>query len=71
MVGSAGIAAYDSAAADLGLRAVDERVLRVTEAASRLAVVAVLAMVPQLPMLLDGLTPSLDAWRVTPPITEI
>ncbi|WP_099040587.1 phosphotransferase [Mycobacterium neglectum] len=71
MVGSEGIAAYDSAAADVGLRAVDERVLRVTDAASRLAVVAVLAMVPQLPMLLDGLTPSLDAWRVTPPITEI
>lgn len=71
MVEPDGIAAYNAAAAALGLRTVDERVLRVTEAAGRLAVVAVLAMVPDLPMLLDGLAPSLDAWRATPPITEI
>lgn len=71
MVGPDGIAAYDTAAAELGLRPVDDRVLRVTEAAGRLAVVAVLAMVPELPMLADGLAPTLDEWRATPPITEI
>ena len=71
MVGPEGVAAYNAAAADAGLRAVDERVLRVTEAAGRLAVVAVLAMVPQLPMLADGLTPALDEWRATPPFTAI
>ena len=71
MVGPEGVAAYNAAAATLGLRAVDQRVLRVTEAAGRLAVVAVLAMTPELPMLLDALGPSLDAWRATPPITEI
>lgn len=71
MVGPEGIAAYDAAATALGLRTVDDRVLAVTEAAGRLAVVAVLAMVPQLPMLLDGLAPSLDAWRASPPITEV
>lgn len=71
MVGPDGIAAYDTAAAELGLRPVDDRVLRVTEAAGRLAVVAVLAMVPELPMLADVLAPTLDEWRATPPITEI
>lgn len=71
MVGPDGIAAYDTAAAELGLRPVDDRVRRVTEAAGRLAVVAVLAMVPELPMLADGLAPTLDEWRATPPITEI
>lgn len=71
MVGPEGIAAYNAAAAGAGLRPVDERVLRVTEAAGRLAVVAVLAMVPQLPMLVDGLTPALDEWRASPPITEV
>ncbi len=55
----------------LAFAPVDDRVLRVTEAAGRLAMVAVLAMAPELPMLLDGLAPSLDAWRATPPITEI
>jgi hypothetical protein len=71
MVGPEGISAYNAAAATLGLRPVDERVLRVTEAAGRLAVVAVLAMVPQLPMLADGRGPALDEWRATPPITEV
>jgi len=71
MVGPDGITAYNAAAAALGLRAVDDRVLRVTEAAGRLAVVAVLAMVPELPMLADGLASTLDEWRATPPITEV
>ena len=57
MVGPEGVAAYDAAATALGLRPVDERVLRVTEAAGRLAMVAVLAMAPELPMLVDGLKP--------------
>lgn len=71
MVGPEGVAAYDAAGAGLGLRRVDGRVLRVTEVAGRLATVAALAMAPDLPMLLDGLTPSLDAWRANPPITEV
>lgn len=71
MVGPEGISAYNAAATAAGLRPVDERVLRVTEAAGRLAAAAALAMVPQLPMLADGLTPTLDEWRVSPPITEV
>ena len=71
MMGPDEIAAYDAAAAALGLRPVDQRVMRVTEAAGRLAMIAVLAMAPELPLLLDGLAPVLDAWRAAPPFTEI
>ena len=71
MVGPDGVAAYDAAAKALGLRPLDTRVLRVTEAAGRLAMVAVLAMAPTLPTLVDGVRPMIDQWRATPPITEI
>ena len=71
MVGPDGVAAYDAEAQALGLRPVDERVLRITEAAGRLAMVAALAMAPNLPMLRDGLAPMLDQWRDTEPVTEI
>ena len=71
MLDPATIAAYDVAAAGLGLRKVDQRVLRVTEAAGLLAVIACLAMVPQLPMLSDGVAPVVDRWRATPPLTSL
>jgi Ser/Thr protein kinase RdoA (MazF antagonist) len=71
MVGPEGVAAYDAAAKALGLRPLDQRVLRITEAAGRLAMVAVMAMAPELPMLVEGLAPTLDKWRATPPVTEI
>lgn len=59
-------AVYNAAAARLGLRPVDQRLLRVMEAARMLQVVACLALVPQLPMLAESLRPSLDHWRTTP-----
>jgi Phosphotransferase enzyme family len=71
MVGPDGIAAYNAAAIELGLRPLDDRVLRITEAAGRLAMVAVLAMAPALPMLVEGLAPSIDEWRTTAPVTEL
>lgn len=71
MVGAAGVAAYDEAATRLGLRPLDERVLRVTDAAGRLAVVACLAMAPQLPMLIEGVRPVIDQWRACPRLTEM
>jgi hypothetical protein len=46
-------------------------VLRVTEAAGQLAMIAALAMAPQLPMLVDGIAPMVDLWRSTPPLTDI
>jgi hypothetical protein len=71
MVGPEGIAIYDAAALALGLRPLDERVLRVTEAAGRLAMIAALAMAPALPMLVGAVEPMVDLWRETPPVTEI
>jgi hypothetical protein len=71
MVGPDGIAAYNAAAQRFGLRRVDERVMRVTEAAGRIAMVAALAMAPDLPMLLEGLKPALEMWRAAPEISEI
>ncbi|KWX23344.1 aminoglycoside phosphotransferase [Mycolicibacterium wolinskyi] len=71
MIDTEGIASYDAAATELGLRPIDERVLRVTEAAGRLATIAALAMAPELPMLTEHLTPVIDAWRDTPPVTEL
>jgi hypothetical protein len=71
MVGAEDIAAYDAAAMALGLRPVDERVRRMTEAAGRLATIAALAMAPALPMLAEAVAPMIDSWRATPPMTEL
>jgi hypothetical protein len=71
MVGPEGVAAYDAAAVALGLRPLDERVLRVTEAAGRLATISALAMAPALPMLVEAVKPVIDQWRDTPPVTEL
>ncbi|MET4428053.1 hypothetical protein ABIA65_001335 [Mycolicibacterium sp. 624] len=71
MVGPEGVAAYNEAATPLGLRPLDGRVLRVTDAAGLLAVVACLAMAPQLPMLTEGVQPILAQWRAGPPLREI
>lgn len=69
MVGPEALAVYDEAAVALGLRAVDERVLRLTEAAARLAMIAALAMAPELPMLVEAIAPMIDQWRATEPVT--
>lgn len=70
MVGPAAVAAYDAAAASLGLRPTDERVLRVTEAAARLAMIAALAMAPALPMLVDSIAPMIEQWRAGAPVAD-
>ncbi len=71
MAGPEAVAAYNDAARRLGLRPVDERVLRVTEAAALLAAVACLAMAPQLPLLVDAVTPVVEQWRVGPSVTDM
>ncbi|KUI41262.1 aminoglycoside phosphotransferase [Mycobacterium sp. IS-1590] len=71
MVGPDALAAYDAAAVSLGLRPTDDRVLRITEAAGRLAMIAALAMAPELPMLADSVAPMVEQWRACQPITEI
>ncbi|KPC69565.1 aminoglycoside phosphotransferase, partial [Streptomyces sp. NRRL WC-3753] len=59
-------AAYNSAARRLGLRELDERVMRAVSAVGMLRAVACLAFVPQLPMLADALKPAVEQWRGTP-----
>ena len=61
-----GLAAYDTAAARLGLRPVDHRLLRVMESARAMQLVACMSLAEQLPMLVEGLGPFLDHWRETP-----
>src|SRR5690606_1437299 len=60
------VAAYDAAAGPLGLRTVDPEVQQVMDAARTLQMVAALSLVPQLPMLADGLAPAVAAWREAP-----
>ncbi|KUI05806.1 phosphotransferase [Mycobacterium sp. IS-3022] len=71
LTGPQAVAAYDAAAVSLGLRPTDTRVLQITEAAGRLAMIAALAMAPDLPMLVEGIAPMIDQWRVTAPLTGI
>lgn len=71
LIGPDGIATYDAAAAALGLRTLDQRVLRVTEAAARLGVIAALAMAPELPMLVAAVAPMVESWRAGPELREL
>lgn len=59
-------AGYTAAAARLGLRAPDDRLQRVMEVARMLQVVACLPLVPELPVLADGLRPVVEHWRTLP-----
>ncbi|WP_324268242.1 aminoglycoside phosphotransferase family protein [Saccharopolyspora mangrovi] len=59
-------ASYDSRARELGLRDLDERVLRFVNAVGMLRSVSCLALVPQLPMLAEAVKPAIDQWRAMP-----
>lgn len=66
MLGTAAIDQYESTASQLALRAVDREVLRVMDYARRLQFVGCLTLIPQLPLLAQGLATALDEWRATP-----
>ena len=57
------VAAYNARARELGMRETSAEVQRVMDAGRMLQVVACLALVPELPMLRDGLAPLVDQWR--------
>lgn len=67
LVGAEGEAAYGAAAHRAGLRDLHEPALRLMESAGMLQAVACLELVPQLPLLAEGLQPLLEKWRATPP----
>ncbi|MDG4667057.1 phosphotransferase [Mycobacterium sp. 236(2023)] len=66
MLGPDAVREYERAANNLGLRATDPEVLRVMDCARRLQFVGCLTLVPQLPLLADGLASALDDWRASP-----
>ncbi|MGW2262975.1 phosphotransferase [Streptomyces koyangensis] len=60
------VAAYDRGAAEAGIRPLDERVLRFVDAMGRLRGITALALAPQLPVLVEYLTPMVEPWRGMP-----
>lgn len=64
--GEEAVAAYDAAAGPLGMRTTDPELQRVMDAARSVQLVASLALAPQLPVLVDGLRPFVEAWRASP-----
>ncbi|UNS99941.1 aminoglycoside phosphotransferase family protein [Streptomyces tubbatahanensis] len=65
-LGPEGEAAYNAAARRAGLRALDERAVRLVNAVGASRAVACLALAPQLPLLVEALEPALDTWRAAP-----
>jgi hypothetical protein len=57
---------YNSAARERGLRETDPDVQRVMDCARRLQFVAYLTLIPQLPLLAEGLQEPLADWRAIP-----
>ncbi|MDA2894014.1 phosphotransferase [Mycolicibacterium sp. BiH015] len=66
MLGADAVDHYDTAAQELGLRATNREVLRVMDCARRLQFVCCLTLIPQLPLLAEGLGAALEEWRGTP-----
>jgi aminoglycoside phosphotransferase (APT) family kinase protein len=71
MMGPETNAAYDAAALRRGLRATDPAVQRVMDAARTLQFIACVALVPELPVLAQGLPPAIEAWRASPPFARL
>jgi hypothetical protein len=66
LMGPDATADYNIAAREHGLRQTDPEVQRVMDCARRLQFVACLSLIPQLPLLADGLMQMLADWRATP-----
>ncbi|TFV54238.1 phosphotransferase [Mycobacterium sp. PS03-16] len=69
MMGAEAVAAYDDAAVRHGLRRTDAEVQRLMDAARRLQLIGCLTLIPQLPLLADGLAGVLEEWRASAPLT--
>lgn len=63
MLGPAAVAEYDEAAADFGLRRTDPAVQQLMDTARGLQFVSCAVLVPQLPVLAEGLAPAIETWR--------
>ena len=69
MLGPEAVAEYDEAAVGLGLRPTEPPVQRLMDTARALQFVSCVTLVPQLPILADGLASVIADWRASPPLT--
>jgi hypothetical protein len=63
MLGPEATAEYDDAAVALGLRATDPQVQHLMDTARSLQFISCVTLIPQLPILADGLAQVIGAWR--------
>ena len=63
MLGPEAVAEYDDAATALGLRRTDPQVQRLMDTARTLQFISAATLVPQLPVLAEGLAPVIEQWR--------
>jgi hypothetical protein len=66
LMGGEATAEYNRAARERGLRATDPEIQRLMDSARRLQFVGCLTLIPQLPVLAEGLAELLEDWRATP-----
>lgn len=69
MLGAEAVDEYERTARELGLRTADRDVLRIMDYARRLQFVGCVTLIPQLPLLAQGLATALDEWRATAPFS--
>jgi hypothetical protein len=69
MLGAEAVAEYDDAAVRLGLRPTDPLVQRLMDTARALQFISCTTLVPQLPVLADGLASVIESWRASAPLT--
>lgn len=71
MMGPDANGAYDAAARRVGLRTTDPGIQQVMDAARTLQFIACAALIPELPVLAQGLAPAIEVWRAGPPMTGL
>lgn len=69
MLGPEAVAEYDAAAVRLGLRPTDPQVQRLMDTARALQFISCTTLVPQLPILADGLASVIATWRASAPLS--
>jgi Phosphotransferase enzyme family len=69
MLGPEAVAEYDDAAVRVGLRPTDPQVQRLMDTARAMQFISCATLVPQLPVLADGLASVIASWRASAPLT--
>ncbi|WKG01593.1 phosphotransferase family protein [Mycolicibacterium sp. HK-90] len=69
LAGPEAVAEYDDAARARGMRATNSEVQRLVDAAATLMMISCVSLIPQLPLLAEGLMPVVESWREAPSLT--